>query len=203
MRCNFIYQFVQLLLNLPSSGPVQRKFPRLAGSKPGRPQPHRLGGTVDSPVLVVSLWLGVQCPSPFFLFQLCQRGPNLESLCRAEDDLCPRHRRDPGVRPQDGVRRVGRACQPPGQHVLFGRRVPVGLLDGPHPSGLQGGRQGEERPHVVQARGHPVRALQGARDGGQGGPRDLHGGQQHPAHVAARSQEGRSCTTALATAHAA
>jgi hypothetical protein len=58
-----------------------------------------------------------------------------------------------GGRAQDGVRCVGRAHLPPGQHVLVGRRVPVGLQDGPHPPCLQGGRKSEEQPRVVQARG--------------------------------------------------
>jgi hypothetical protein len=42
-----------------------------------------------------------------------------------------------------GCQHVGRALLPPGQHVLVGQRVPVGLQDIPHPPGIQGGRQGE------------------------------------------------------------
>jgi hypothetical protein len=45
------YKFVQLLLDLPRSSPVQCKLPGLARPKPGRPQPHRLCGPIGAPVL--------------------------------------------------------------------------------------------------------------------------------------------------------
>jgi hypothetical protein len=44
----------------------------------------------------------------YFLFRLCQRWLDCKSFLRAEDDFCPWHGQDPGVRPQDGVRHVVR-----------------------------------------------------------------------------------------------
>jgi hypothetical protein len=54
----------------------------------------------------------------------------------------------------------------------------------------KGGGKARNNPWVVQASGHPLRPIQGARVRGQGGPGGLLEGAQHLAHVAARLQKG-------------